>query len=672
MGGVRPPLRVEQRILLLALLCVMLSGVSSVYFVRSLLKPDTGLLGYYPEVEARGTSLVYSPSAPFSPAMASGLLPERDSMLFVNGVRVTSSRDLVRVVSAVTRFEPFPVIVQRDAGAVLTLALTPAFVPTRIDWIFVVIFCLALTTAAFTLSWHLPQQPGILALVLAALLSLLFTCVKPFAYEGVLSNLLFNMGNIGAWLLAVFAMFFPWERGSRTIRLCVILLILALYAVFCALRVGLYIHWMSTGLEHWLALYKRVGQIGNISDGVAYVVLALLLSSAYSRVTLSRDKTLLQWILAGILLSLPPYFFLDQLPLILGGPAVRVGLGAFAQLFLSVLPLFLLIGLSRQRPFNFRFFLARYALYGALFLVMVALFALLYLPLKATLEKGYAVDSPLPELFAAGVILLALALLRLPVEWVLVHRVWSASRTLPGRSREANAPPAGSVDREDVHSRQAQNLADLRAIMHGVARILKAPVRQLTKDLPRTGDSAQQEASARVSEFLRTLESFAGAGVTIRGSETAESIARQAVARVVPRFPGVRFEVTGGSSDRLSCYPEEIVQALSCILDNAAEAQGTQTHAILVSAWSDTARALIEVVDGGTGIDARAVRKLFTPFFTTKPGHHGLGLYLARALVERSNGTIEVRPGDDGGTAVRVSLPGGPPTPRRETPWANA
>jgi signal transduction histidine kinase len=648
---------VQQRFLLLVFLCLALSALAGVFFARSLAKPETGLVGFYPEVEVQGGNVLYSPSAPFSPAMSSGLLPGRDSILSVNGVTIAGSRDLLRALSTVTRFAPFPVTVRRDAAAVLSLDVTPVFIPTRIEWIFVLVFCLALAAAAWTLAWRIPQEPGTPALVLSALLTLVFTCVKPFAYEGVLTNLLFNLGNIASWLLVVFAMSFPWERGTRVIRVSAVSLILGVYALFCTLRVGLYARWMASGLEQWLDRYKLVGQIGNISDGLAYVVLAALLVTAYRRARIARDRTMLQWLIAGMLLSLPPYFFFDQLPLIIGGVTVRVGLGSIAQLFLSVLPIFLLIGLTGHRAFNFRFFMNRYALYATLLLVMIALFALVYLPLKSALEKGYTVGSPLPELFAAGSILLALALLRIPLDWAIAGKTRNAPRAAALSAPAGVAPLTESAHTTDVPRPQTQKIAEVRAIMRGIVGALREPVRRLTAELPQKGTGDQQEAGARVTELLHTLDALAGPPSAIRGSSTAEAVVRRAVEQIRTRYPEVEVQVVGGSPALLSCYPEELVQAVSCVLENAAEAQEAGSHSILVRVSSESAWVCVEISDSGPGIDARTRRKLFNPFFTTKPGHLGIGLYFARLILERIEGTIEVGRNGTGGTRVRLAFP---------------
>jgi len=652
MGDLRTLLRVQQRFLLLVVLCVTFTAVAGFFFVRSLLKPDTGLLGYYPEVEVQGDVVLYSPTAPFSPAMAGGLRPGRDSIVSVNGMPVAGSRDLVRALSTITRFEPIPVVVRRDGAAAMTIWVDPVFPPTRVEWAFVLIFCLALAAAAFTLSWRLPEEPGTPALVLSALLTLLFTCLKPFAYESIAANLLFNLGNIGSWLLVVFALHFPWERGTRRLHAGFICLLLGFYAAFSALRVSLYARWMAGGLELMLADYKLVGQIGNISDGVAYVVLALLLVTAYRKAVIPREKTMLQWLIAGTLLSLPPYFFFDQLPLIIGGAAVRVGLGSIAQLFLSILPVFLLIGLTRYRAFNFGFFMTRYALYGTLFLLMIAFFAVLYLPLRAALEKGYAVGSPLPELFAAGTLLIVLALLRIPLE--LLFSKWA--KGIPRGLAGAGAISAAQIHKAaDGQSPQARRLAEARALIRGFIGVLREPVRRLAMQAPQ--NRAHGEAAAQVTDLLSRMDSLVRSASTIRGSSTADSVVRRAIQRARARFGEVEFQVAGSCPALLSCHNEELSQALSCILENAAEAQEQSTHPVMVSVWSDSKRVYMDVTDRGTGIDRRVRRRLFSPFFTTKPGHHGIGLYFAQLVVERNEGTMEIGPSETGGTRVLLAFP---------------
>jgi len=309
MGGLRTARGLRRRFAFLIALCVSLTLLGGVFFLRSLLTPDTGLIRYDPEVVVRRGAIFLFPSAPFTAPLAAGVLPERDRILSLNGQRISDTRDLVRAALSVRSFAPYTLEVQRDAGTVLTLSVSPSFRPARPDWIFELVFCLMLAAAAFTLCWRVPHEVSTIPLALSVLLSLVFTCIMPFSYESLAANLLANAGNISSWLLVIFAMFFPWRRGSPPVRGLVVVLVIVLYAAFCLLRGWLFARWMATGLESLFEEYRRLGQLVIVSDGAAYAVLAALLGSAYARSRLPRDKKMLQWMLAGVLIAFPPYYY---------------------------------------------------------------------------------------------------------------------------------------------------------------------------------------------------------------------------------------------------------------------------------------------------------------------------------------------------------------------------
>ena len=68
---------------------------------------------------------------------------------------------------------------------------------------------------------------------------------------------------------------------------------------------------------------------------------------------------------------------------------------------------------------------------------------------------------------------------------------------------------------------------------------------------------------------------------------------------------------------------------------------------------------LIEIADNGPGIAAEDLRRIFSPFYTTKPSEKGtgLGLYISRTLVEMLGGTLEARSEAGKGTRFLVRLP---------------
>ncbi|WP_112169409.1 sensor histidine kinase [Paraburkholderia unamae] len=63
------------------------------------------------------------------------------------------------------------------------------------------------------------------------------------------------------------------------------------------------------------------------------------------------------------------------------------------------------------------------------------------------------------------------------------------------------------------------------------------------------------------------------------------------------------------------------------------------------------------VADRGCGLGGVGVRRLFEPFYTTKPHGMGLGLSIVRSIVEAHHGRIDVAACDGGGTEFTVWLP---------------
>jgi signal transduction histidine kinase len=98
-------------------------------------------------------------------------------------------------------------------------------------------------------------------------------------------------------------------------------------------------------------------------------------------------------------------------------------------------------------------------------------------------------------------------------------------------------------------------------------------------------------------------------------------------------------------------------QVLDSLLSNAAEAMPAGQRCDVSVRESDSRTVRIEVKDGGAGMTPDVLEQIFRPFFTTKPQGLGLGLPLAKRVVEGLGGslTIDSRPGE--GTTVRVDLP---------------
>ncbi|MBT6663416.1 MAG: PAS domain-containing sensor histidine kinase, partial [Nitrospina sp.] len=66
---------------------------------------------------------------------------------------------------------------------------------------------------------------------------------------------------------------------------------------------------------------------------------------------------------------------------------------------------------------------------------------------------------------------------------------------------------------------------------------------------------------------------------------------------------------------------------------------------------------VIKITDYGLGMDNSTMKKLFTPFFSTKKRGTGLGMAVSLKIIENHNGTIKATSEKNIGTVIQVFLP---------------
>jgi signal transduction histidine kinase len=106
-------------------------------------------------------------------------------------------------------------------------------------------------------------------------------------------------------------------------------------------------------------------------------------------------------------------------------------------------------------------------------------------------------------------------------------------------------------------------------------------------------------------------------------------------------------------------------QVLVNLLTNAMDAMAETPPArrrLTISTEVRPAAVEVSVRDTGAGLSAQFQSTLFTPFVTTKPQGLGIGLAIARMIVDAHGGTIDAANNADGGATFTFVLP------RSETP----
>jgi len=105
---------------------------------------------------------------------------------------------------------------------------------------------------------------------------------------------------------------------------------------------------------------------------------------------------------------------------------------------------------------------------------------------------------------------------------------------------------------------------------------------------------------------------------------------------------------------------EELLErAFENLVRNARDAAG-RVGTVELGAWNESERVVVRVSDDGPGIPPER-RQALRPFFTTRPGGLGLGLPIARKIVQLHEGRLDLLDRLPHGLEVRLSLPAAGP-----------
>jgi signal transduction histidine kinase len=209
---------------------------------------------------------------------------------------------------------------------------------------------------------------------------------------------------------------------------------------------------------------------------------------------------------------------------------------------------------------------------------------------------------------------------------------------------------------------RAEQLSALGILTSGLAHELRNPangivnaVAPLTKLLPRelTGPETA------VGQLLEVMESCAnqigfltrqllsirpgGTQLELQPAEMPELVDR-AVALAHRALAGVEVRADLKVDQAVLCAPPLMVQVLVNLIENAGHAAGKGGW-VEIDGRAGGGRVTVEIADSGPGVPIELRDRVFEPFFTTKPpgAGSGLGLPLARAIVLRHGGVLEIR-----------------------------
>jgi signal transduction histidine kinase len=231
-----------------------------------------------------------------------------------------------------------------------------------------------------------------------------------------------------------------------------------------------------------------------------------------------------------------------------------------------------------------------------------------------------------------------------------------------------------AVEAMQVDARLERQIDGLGRVYRTLAHELRAPLGAMLMSLDLLHASLAREgqcppATRRHVDVLR--EELGRLSRSLTGILT----------QTVPGAPPERFDLAGSLADLVALlapqahrqavdlearlpegplpvrgYPDRLRQAFLNVAVNALEAMPSGGR-LIVEARQDGGCASVALRDNGPGIPPEALPHLFDPDFSTKDGGSGIGLHVARALVELHGGEIRVESEPGHGTRVRVLVP---------------
>lgn len=209
---------------------------------------------------------------------------------------------------------------------------------------------------------------------------------------------------------------------------------------------------------------------------------------------------------------------------------------------------------------------------------------------------------------------------------------------------------------------------DLRTPLSSLRAMIEAIDEDVVEDLPSLRRYAGEmrrsigQLSSMVDDLFELVQIDAGAIEAETETARVEDVFYRALATVERQAleKHLRLEADLGDAGDATCSPR-LVRVLQTLLVNAVRhtpADGT----VRVEARNSPDVLQLSVQDTGEGISPADLERVFEPFFRADParsgGGAGLGLAMAKRIVEALGGWIEVQSEPANGSRFAVSLPG--------------
>ncbi len=180
----------------------------------------------------------------------------------------------------------------------------------------------------------------------------------------------------------------------------------------------------------------------------------------------------------------------------------------------------------------------------------------------------------------------------------------------------------------------------------------------LLKDLDKLIKSCKNGAE-RTKEIVASLRSFSRLDeAALKEADIHEGI--DSTLDILTNLYKNRINIHKDYGDipKINCFASQLNQVFMNLLANAAQAIDGKGDVWIKTQKTDD-KVMISIRDSGKGISEENKKKLFTPFFTTKPVGKGtgLGLSISYGIIEKHEGRIWAESKEGEGTTFNIELP---------------
>jgi len=191
--------------------------------------------------------------------------------------------------------------------------------------------------------------------------------------------------------------------------------------------------------------------------------------------------------------------------------------------------------------------------------------------------------------------------------------------------------------------------------------ILKSPSPDVAELNEIVGDIVRDDR--RASEVIRRMKSLLtktpfelrSLDLNDVAREAIEFLSTLAVARKVELVNGITPDALPILGDRIQLQQvilNLVVNGIDAMKDTPNENRVSSIQTSRVERFAE-----LSVSDCGPGIPEDKIKEVFEPFFTSKAEGMGMGLSIARTIVEAHNGMLSAKNRDHGGASFRIKLP---------------